>query len=200
MTYSWLLEHLDDQNTVIIDTRPKISYSYGHIPNSISLTVEQIIEISSTGAHFAPNPEKASLQLGELGIDNEQIVVVCGDLMDPSVFRVAWTLQYLGQKNTKILNLSIGSWHGMGLNMTRVQKNSPITKFIPNVQNSIRIESEELFQLIDDLIILDARTPQEYFAGHIPRSILFPFTDGIGQDGMLLETKESLENLFVQKQ
>ena len=200
VTYSWLLEHLDDQNTVIIDTRPKISYSYGHIPNSISLTVEQIIEISSTGAHFAPNPEKASLQLGELGIDNEQIVVVCGDLMDPSVFRVAWTLQYLGQKNTKILNLSIGSWHGMGLNMTRVQKNSPITKFIPNVQNSIRIESEELFQLIDDLIILDARTPQEYFAGHIPRSILFPFTDGIGQDGMLLETKESLENLFVQKQ
>ena len=77
VTYSWLLEHLDDQNTVIIDTRPKISYSYGHIPNSISLTVEQIIEISSTGAHFAPNPEKASLQLGEHGIDNEKIVVVC---------------------------------------------------------------------------------------------------------------------------
>ena len=53
---------------------------------------------------------------------------------------------------------------------------------------------------MDDLIILDARTPQEYFGGHIPRSILFPFTDGIGQDGMLLEKKETLENLFVQRQ
>ena len=96
--------------------------------------------------------------------------------------------------------LSIGSWHSLGLNTTRAQKNTLKTKFLPDIQNSIRIESEELFQLMDDLIILDARTPQEYFGGHIPRSILFPFTDGIGQDGMLLEKKETLENLFVQRQ
>ena len=61
--------------------------------------------------------------------------------MDPSVFRVAWTLQYLGQKNTKILNLSIGSWHSLGLNTTRAQKNTLKTKFLPDIQNSIRIES-----------------------------------------------------------
>ena len=70
VTHDWLLEHLDDPETVIIDTRPKVSYSYGHIPNSVSLNVEQIIEVSSTGAHFAPNTQKASSQLGELGIDN----------------------------------------------------------------------------------------------------------------------------------
>ena len=92
---------------MLFRSRPKVSYSYGHIPNSVSLNVEQIIEVSSTGAHFAPNTQKASSQLGELGIDNEKPLVVCGELMDPSVFRVAWTLQYLGQKNTKILNRSI---------------------------------------------------------------------------------------------
>ncbi|NDF35099.1 MAG: sulfurtransferase, partial [Nitrosopumilaceae archaeon] len=54
--YLWLKEHLNDPNLVIIDTRPKVSYSYGHIPNSVSLVVDQIIQISPAGAHLAPDP------------------------------------------------------------------------------------------------------------------------------------------------
>lgn len=196
----WLVENLNNPNLVIIDTRPKIVYSYGHIPNSISLVVDQLIQISSAGAHLAPDTQKTSELLGELGIDNDKTVIVTGELMDPSVFRVAWTLQYLGQKNTKILDASIGTWQAMGLEITRAQKKHAPVQFVPQIQDDIRISAEELQNMIGKAAILDARTPQEFFGGHIPRSVLFPFTDGIGQDGLLLDTKESLENLFSQRE
>ena len=200
VSYKWLAENINDPNLVIIDTRPKIAYSYGHIPNAVSLVVDQLIQISSVGAHLAPDPQKTSELLGELGIDNDKTVVVTGELMDPSVFRVAWTLQYLGQKNTKILDASIGTWQSLGLEMTRAPKKHTPVQFVPQIHDDIRISAEELRQLIGKATILDARTPQEFFGGHIPSSILFPFTDGLGQDGLLLDSAESLTNLFSQRE
>lgn len=199
VSHTWLAEHINDPNLVVIDTRPKIAYSYGHIPNSVSLVVDQLIQISPAGAHLAPDPQKTSQLLGELGIDNDKTVIVTGELMDPSAFRVAWTLQYLGQKNTKLLDASIGTWQSLGLEMTRAQKKHAPVQFVPQIQNDIRIEAEELSKMIGKVTILDARTPQEFFGGHIHGSILFPFTDGIGQDGLLLDSAESLGNLFSQK-
>lgn len=199
ITHSWLKENLNDPNLVIIDTRPKIAYSYGHIPNSVSLVVDQLIQIGPAGAHLAPDPQKASQLLGDLGIDNSKNVIVTGELMDPSVFRVTWTLQYLGQKNTKILDASIGTWQAMGLEMTRAQKKPIPVQFLPQIQENMRIQADELQGLIGKATILDARSPQEFFGGHIPSSVLFPFTDGIGQDGNLLDSQESLSNLFSQR-
>ena len=198
--HTWLKEHLNDPNLVVVDTRPKIAYSYGHIPNSVSLVVDQIIQISPAGAHLAPDPQKAAQLFGELGIDNAKIVVVAGELMDPSVFRIAWTLQYLGQQNTKILDAGIGTWQSLGLEMTRAQKKPTPSQFVPKIQENIRIQAEELQGLIGKVTILDARSPQEFFGGHIPSSILFPFTDGIGQNGLLLDSQESLSNLFAQRE
>lgn len=199
VTHAWLKENIDDPNVVIIDTRPKIAYSYGHIPNSISLVVDQLIKISPAGAHLAPD-EGISELLGNVGIDNTKAVIVTGELMDPSVFRVAWTLEYLGQQNTKILDVGIGTWQSLGNMMTKAQKKLTPVKFVPKIRSDIRITAEELEPLIGKATILDARTPQEYFGGHIPSSILFPFTDGIGQSGSLLDTKESLAGLFSQRQ
>lgn len=200
VSHTWLKENLDDRNLVIIDTRPKIAYSYGHIQNSISLTVEQLIKINNAGAHLAPDPNDASQLLGMLGIDQNKTIVISGESMDPSAMRIAWTLQYLGHQNTKLLDIGIGMWQGLGLGVTRTQKKLTETQFVPKIQSNIRIESDELQTLIGKVTILDARTPQEYFGGHIPQSILFPFTDGLGQDGHIFDKKESLQNLFEQKQ
>lgn len=199
VSHVWLKENLESSDLIVIDTRPKIAYSYGHIPNSISLAVDQLIQVSPAGAHLAPDPNVASKLLGDLGIDNTKTVVVSGELMDPSVFRVAWTLQYLGQQNTKILDIGIGTWQSLGLDITRAQKKLTPTQFAPKIQSDIRIDAQELQELIGKATILDARSPQEYFGGHIPSSILFPFTDGLGQDGKLLDSQESLVNLFLQK-
>ena len=196
----WLKEHLDDPNVVILDTRPKVAYMYGHIPNSVSLAVDQIIQINEHGAHLAPNEHDGAQLLGILGIDNAKTVVVSGEPMDPSVMRIAWTLQYLGHQDVRMLDAGITTWQSLGNQMSRVQKKPPPTQFVPKVQQHLRIEAEELSGLIGKVTILDARTPQEYFGGHIPSSMLLLFTDGISQGRLLFDAKESLQDLFAQRQ
>lgn len=200
VSYQWLNEHLNDANLVIVDTRPKVAYSYGHIPNSISIVVDQLIDINENGAHLAPQPDIAARLLGSVGIDHKKTVIVTGEAMDPSIARVAWTLMYLGHENTKLLDVGISTWQNLGLSLTRVQKKPKPTKFIPKIKPELRVEAGELKNLIAKTSILDARTPQEYFAGHIPHSVLCPFTDGLGNGGFLFDNKESLQNLFAQKQ
>ncbi|MGI0003752.1 MAG: sulfurtransferase, partial [Candidatus Nitrosotenuis sp.] len=185
---------------VILDTRPKVAYLYGHIPNSILLAVDQFIQISEHGAHLAPDEKSAAKLLGEIGIDDTKTVVVCGESMDPSPMRIAWTLEYLGCQNVRMLDIGISTWQSLGNQMSRAQKRLLPTQFVPKLQPKIRIESGELEGLIGKATILDARTPQEYFGGHIPSSVLIPFTDGLGQSGSLFDTKESLTALFSQKQ
>jgi len=200
VSYQWLNEHLADADIVIVDTRPKVAYMYGHIPNSVSLVVDQLIHVSEHGAHLAPDPQSAAQLLGTIGIDHTKTVVVTGESMDPSIARVAWTLAYLGHENTKVLDVGISTWQSLGLAVTRSQKKLPQTQFTPKIKSEMRIQADELNGLLGKTTILDARTPQEYFGGHIPHSTLCPFTDGVGQDGFLFDKKESLENLFAQKQ
>jgi thiosulfate/3-mercaptopyruvate sulfurtransferase len=199
VSHLWLKEHLDDPNLVILDTRPKVAYMYGHIKNSISLTVEQVIKINQHGAHLAPDTEFCSELLGSIGIDETKTVVVTGESMDPSVTRIAWTILYFGHLDTRILDIGISVWQSLGLPMTRAQKKLPVTKFVPNPKPEIRIESDELKNSLGKITILDARSPQEYFGGHILGSILSPFTDGLGQNGFLFDTKESLTSLYAEK-
>lgn len=196
----WLGAHLDDPNVVIVDTRPKVAYMYGHIPGAVSLVVDQLIKISEHGAHLAPEPQDAARLLGGLGIDSSKTMIVTGEVMDPSVARVAWTLEYLGHQNVKMLDVGLTVWQSQGRPLIRAPKKVEPTQFTPNIRNDIRIEAQELQSLIGKATILDARTPQEYFGGHIPGSILAPFTDGLGQRGSLFESKESLSSLFAQKQ
>ncbi|WKT57052.1 rhodanese-like domain-containing protein [Candidatus Nitrosotenuis chungbukensis] len=122
-SHLWLKEHLDDPNLVILDTRPKVAYMYGHIQNSISLTVEQVIKINQHGAHLVPDPEFCAELFGSIGIDETKTVVVAGESMDPSVARIAWTLDYLGHPDIKILDIGIATWQNLGFQMARAQKN-----------------------------------------------------------------------------
>ena len=196
----WLKEHLGDPDVVILDTRPKVAYMYGHIQNSISLGVDQLIQINEHGAHLAPKEEDAAQLLGNLGIDDTKTVIVSGEAMDPSTMRIAWTLQYLGHQKVGMLDVGISVWQGLGNQMSRMQQKLPQTQFMPKIQRHLRIEADELRGLIGKATILDARTPQEYFGGHIPSSILLPFTDGMSQGRFLFDSKESLQSLFTQRQ
>jgi thiosulfate/3-mercaptopyruvate sulfurtransferase len=196
----WLDTHLDDPNVVVVDTRPKVAYIYGHIRGAVPLAVDKLIKISEHGAHLAPEPQDAAQLLGGLGIDSSKTVVVTGEVMDPSVARVAWTLEYLGHQNVKMLDVGLTVWQGQGRPLVRAPKKIEPTKFTPNIRTGIRMEAQELQNMIGKATILDARTPQEYFGGHIPSSILVPFTDGLGQGGFMLESREYLSNLFAQRQ
>lgn len=185
---------------IILDARGGVAYSYAHIPNSQPLGVDKVIKINEYGAHLAMEIEEAAKLFSSVGIDEFKTVIIYGDYLDPSVARIAWTLLYFGHEKTKILDIGFGIWQKKELAVTREITKSVPSVFTPKVNPSIRIEAEELQKKLDTLVIIDTRTPQEFLAGRIRNAILFPFTEGVGDNGSLFKGKDELERIFNEQE
>jgi thiosulfate/3-mercaptopyruvate sulfurtransferase len=198
VSIEWLKNNLSEQNLVILDTRPKPMFLYGHLSHAQSLTIEQVIKSDQFGSNLVNDEEKISSLFGSLGIDDTKIVIVAGDSMDPSAARVAWTLLYFGHENTHLLDANVSELREKGFEFTKKIFSPQTSTFNPKVISKIRIKSDDLNENLNKLVILDARTPQEFMMGHLPTSKLIPFTEGISYDGKLFQDKDFLENLFSQ--
>lgn len=196
VSIDWLKENLSNPELVILDSRPKTMYLYGHLPNSHSLTIEQVIQFDKFGSNLVPDVESVTSLFSSIGIDETKIVLVGGDSMDPSAARIAWTLLYFGHEKTFLLDANISDLTSQGFEFTRKQSLPKPSKFTPKINSRIRITSQALRENLENLTIIDARTPQEFMMGHLPGSKLIPFTDGIGFSGHLFQEKSALEKIF----
>lgn len=195
----WLQKHYADPDLVIIDTRPKISYEYGHIKNSYNISVDQIIQIDQYGSHLVCDQSLAASVFSAAGIDETKTVLVCGDYMDPSVSRMAWTLLYFSHQKTLIFESGLEDAQKSGIAFVRDISEFRTAEFKPQINNDIRIRSDELNANLKNYTIIDARSAQEFMGGHLPSAILIPFTDGIGLDGSHFQNTASLRSMFTQK-
>jgi len=196
VSIEWLKNNLFNPDLIILDTRPKTMFLYGHLINSQSLTIEQVIKFDHFGSNLVGDEDKLSDLFGSLGIDDSKTVLILGDSMDPSAARIAWTFLYLGHKNTCILNANISELQEQGFEFTKKIFSINPTSFSSKINQKIRIDSKNLNEKLNHFIILDARSPQEYMMGHLPYSKLIPFTEGISFTGNLFQEKNFLEDLF----
>ena len=199
VSIDWLKEHQSDKDIVILDTRPKTMFLYGHITKSQSLTLDQVIEFDQYGSNLVLDEKKISELFGSLGIDDSKTVILIGESMDPSVARIAWTFLYFGHEKIFLLDANIMTLQKNGFELTKKIFAPTLTTFIPKVNSKIRINSDSLKENLDDFVVLDARTPQEFMGGHLPNSKLIPFTEGISYD-KIFQDKSFLQNLFSENQ
>ena len=195
----WLKDHIDDSELIILDTRPKVSFVYGHIPNSQSLTIEQVIKFDQNGSHLVADEKNIVEIFSSLGVDESKTVVLCGEYMDPSVARIAWTFLYFGHEKTKILDHGINTLPQFGIDLTRKSYNVTPSKFSSKINHHLQIDADDILTNLEKIVLLDARSPQEFMGGHLPNAILIPFTDGLGTNGKMFSDKENLEKLFLER-
>ncbi|MBI5859378.1 MAG: sulfurtransferase [Nitrosarchaeum sp.] len=200
VSIDWLKDHQYDPNVVILDTRPKTMFLYGHVSKSQSLTIDQVIQFDQYGANLVVDEKKIADLFSSLGINNSKIVVLIGDSMDPSAARIVWTFLYFGHEKVHLLDATITDLQRNGFEFTKRLFIPEPSKFIPKINSKIRIESDHLKENLNNFVVLDARTPQEFMGGHLPSSKLIPFTEGIAYDGKLFQNKDFLKNLFSQNQ
>lgn len=198
VSLSWLKDHLSDQDIVLLDTRPKTMFLYGHISKSQSLTIDQVIQFDQYGSNLVADEKKITELFSSLGIDDSKTAIIIGDSMDPTASRIAWTLLYFGHEKTFLLDATITDLQKNGFELTKKPFTPQPAKFIPKIKPEIRVDAKQLKDNLSKFTVLDARTPQEFMGGHIPNSKLVPFTDGISYDGKLFQTREFLKNLFSQ--
>lgn len=203
----WLNENLGNENILILDARGQEAYDKGHIPGAIAVTWQNFADMSGTQADN-PNwgtvlkAEELSKKLSELGIsaDKEIVVYTTTDGGWGEDGRIVWMLKRAGFENAKMLDGGFEYWTSKGYEVSKeaVEPN-PTEVNITKLSDDTNIETEELANRLGELVIIDARSKEEYEGaqnygeargGHIPGAINIPFTEFLNKDGTLKTAKE----------
>ncbi|MFZ0511963.1 MAG: rhodanese-like domain-containing protein [Candidatus Nitrosopolaris sp.] len=213
---NWLASRLDYPNIVIIDAREIIQYRFRHIKNARPLGVESVISVADNGANLVIDAPSAEKLFSSLGIDDSKKVVVYGESIDPSAARIVWTLMYHGHLNVKLLDIGFNRWQQVGFPVTReviqaqrqeekeaaaIASSVGPPQFKSKINPTIRAEADciKTKQIDSNVVIIDARTPQEHFQARIPGSILDNWEEGIGANGEMIKSKAELQKDFEEQ-
>ena len=218
VTVDWLSANLDTPNLRLVFVgagKDKVEvYDQGHIKNSIYLDSDPWYQDKTkTGgaAGIVSSKEKFEKIMGEHGVSNNDAVVLYGISSAAYIGRALWTFKYHGHDNVAYLNGGITEW------VKKYGKES-LVKEVPEIipasykailQEDLRITADELYENLDnpDVIIIDARTSEEYSGqkiaekvsrgGHIPGAVNIEWYKAtINPDSETLRSKEELALIY----
>ncbi len=172
ITYIDELKNVSDPNVVIVDVRTPEQYAAGHIPGAINLDWANFRK--EKGVFIGV--ENATGILGEHGINQEnEIIVYCSSATGthcPASYYVFWLLEYIGHEHVSVLDGGFNAWcpaYGYTQNETTrsptiytatvVDERFADTEWVQNNLNNSAVQ------------IADARTTEDYKAGHIDGAI-----------------------------
>ena len=206
VTADWLLSHLEDQDLRILDMRNPMKYMSGHIPGSVLVPYERVVDSSPSRPYLnVASKDEIEGLLSDSGVNNESLIVVYGDLGGSAAARLFWTLELYGA-NVKILNIPFVAWMSRGLPVTREIIRPEPSKFVAKKGTDLRISSEQIHAKISNtnMIIVDTRSQEEYGGtvesdhkpGRIPGSINIPWNEAVGGMDLIFKNKDNLEKVF----
>jgi thiosulfate/3-mercaptopyruvate sulfurtransferase len=179
---AWLNDHLNDATLRIIDMRSAAAYAAGHIPGAVNV---QLSDVTSTinGIPLEFDQQKVQATLDRIGLMPDITAVIYDDLGMLDSARMFWTLDYVGHPDSRVVN---GGWNAWVAAKYETSTDTPTitpTDYPIKLQSQVLITADEIVQHLNDpnVIIVDARSPQEYSgqatfskrAGHIPGAVLF---------------------------
>ncbi|MEL7142551.1 MAG: sulfurtransferase [Cyanobacteria bacterium J06643_4] len=214
---SWLCEHLNDPNLVIIDTRFSLAepeqgrqaYKEAHIPGAYYLDLNQ--DLSSpvkahSGRHPLPNWKTFSQKLSQLGIHAESPegptqVVIYDDSRFAFAARLWWMLRYLGHEKAAVLDGGIQAWKDADMPLSQDIPSAQSGNFTPKMQSNWIVNIEEVRQRKDlpEVTVIDARSPERWrgevepidpVAGSVPGSINSFWKEITTENGQLKSTDQ----------
>jgi thiosulfate/3-mercaptopyruvate sulfurtransferase len=163
---AWVNERINEDAIVILDVRAGTgygTYAKSHLPNARPFSIPHC-KGAIQGTPDGLDDEAMAQQLGDLGVEPRQTVVVYDDGLSHTATLGFWALEYMGQEQVYILEGGIEGWQQAGLPV--VQENSPwqTTTYSCNPRRT-RTHASDILAASHHL--LDVRGVQEYHAAHI---------------------------------
>jgi len=173
VTTEWLAERIDHPALRIIDAREGLRpYIQGHLPGAVYLNTETL-RLSEGGvpARLLPPGQLAEI-FSKVGIGNGHTVVIYssgGESFAHATF-VAFVLEWLGHRAIGVLDGGYEKWTAEGRAVTGAFPSFDQARFEPSVDPSVMRTAAEVEKAVAerDAVLLDARGPPMYAAGHIP--------------------------------
>lgn len=184
----WLSRHVEDANVRIIDMRSAAAYAEGHVPGAVSVPVDAISS-SFDGVPMEFDLAEVQATLDRIGLTPDMTVAIYDDLGMMNSARMFWTLEYVGHADARVVDGGWNAWVDAGFAVATATADVTPTSYPIEQIDSRLIRADELVERLDEpgLVILDARSPQEYTGevkladrgGHIPGARLFTWLDAL---------------------
>lgn len=175
VTPSWVAQHLDATNLIVLDVRTAQEYAEGHIPGAVNLELSRWThEQDGVQGMLVPPAEFARL-VGGAGIGNASNVVIYDANWGMPAARVFWSFRRYGHDQVAVINGGWDQWTAED----RAVSTTPTTLAPVNfAQPDAAVGADHLAELDwlqtqthrPDLVILDTRSPKEYEQGHLPNA------------------------------
>lgn len=165
----------------ILDLRGEAEYAAGHIPGAVRFDSEAVrAVVGGTPGQVAP-AKQITAALAAAGVDDGDSVVLYDGENGPGPARAMWTLVYYGWSFGRVHVLDGGypAWTAAGGAVeteTTIRKaQRPVALATPS--NARRVDATWVSSHLGDgeVALLDARTAEEYAAGHIPGALHIPW-------------------------
>jgi thiosulfate/3-mercaptopyruvate sulfurtransferase len=188
ITSTWLDQHLNDANLVLIDMNDDLQYQRFHIPGAVHLPYAAINYTNQHGASYSVGREHLIKILGLLGANSNSYIVIYDDVGGLNASRLYWELERLGHQRLGLLDGGLVKWilEGRKVINTPVQPDSK-TYQPAKREGIINLATlSEISRLPADAVLLDVRTQEEYAgnlhqprSGHIPGARWWPWDNTV---------------------
>jgi len=187
---AWLEEHLQDPNVVILWT-DQGNHDEALIANARRVPHESLMTMEG-GHNLAPTDVLVE-QLRAAGVSNDSHVIVYGEPV--SAAWLVFALDYLGHPRVSMLDAGITKWRSENRPIARTPLVPPRGTFTPSPRPQLRATAADVQK--GGAVILDARSPREYEAGHIPGAKLLAFQDVFADPRMqTFKSRDELTAMF----
>lgn len=206
---TWLSQHIDEPDLVVLDCTVKIemdesggfrsingraNFESGHIPGAGF--ADLLGDLSDGEAPFeftAPSPEEFVAAMGALGVGDDTRVVLYDTYNSVWAARVWWMLRWVGFDRAAILDGGLNAWTAEGLSLSTEAASQPARSLSVTLRPQLMADQDEVHASInsDSVSLIDALPAESYLGdwpmygrpGHIVGATNVPSVLLLDEDG-----------------
>jgi thiosulfate/3-mercaptopyruvate sulfurtransferase len=176
----WLAERVSDSSLRVIALTPRESFEAGHIPGAQQIDWPDLDLSHTTDEAIEAWRSDVVAKLEAMGVNSETTVLIYDD---GTLFasRLWWILDYLGHDHKVVLDGGLAAWR------SSAQPIAPGPAALPTavdfgettLRTQVLANQTEVRTVVDQggSLLIDARTMEDYKAGHIPGAVCVPRSD-----------------------
>lgn len=196
---------LEEENIFLIDAREQTGDSL--IPGAIHFSaIEKLTDPDHPVQSYLIGPETFERMMQEIGLNNDDRVVIYDQGNSLASARLFYALDYYGFSNASVLNGGIQGWTAAYPVDDRPAEQSP-GNFSVDVQESKFCDLSYVMEASNDpdKIIFDARSEDEYTgaderaeqSGHIPNAVHLEWSNVLTEDGIpYFKTAQDIQDIY----
>lgn len=187
----------------------KAEFEAGHIPGAVFYDLDALSDHATDLPHMLPAPENFARDLGALGIDDDDMVVVYDGAGLFSAARVWWMLRAMGHDQVAVLDGGLPKWKAETRDLEKGPATPKAARFTARpVAGQVR-DFDDVRAALGNTQLLDARSNSRFSgaekeprpgvrAGHMPGAVNVPYRAVLNTDGTL-KSADELRKLFAEK-